>query len=80
MTIPAAPCSAVVDPTGAGDAHRAGLLLGLARGLDVPAAARLGAVSASFAIECMGTQEHSFSPSDFVQRYEAVFGSMPFAI
>jgi len=80
VTIPAAPCSAVVDPTGAGDAHRAGLLLGLARGLDVPAAARLGAVSASFAIECMGTQEHSFSPSDFVQRYEAVFGSMPFAL
>ena len=48
--------------------------------VDAEEAAKLGAVSASFAIECMGTQEHSFSPSDFVQRYEAVFGSMPFAL
>ncbi|MCR5170489.1 MAG: carbohydrate kinase family protein [Desulfovibrio sp.] len=80
LHIATAPCRVVADPTGAGDAHRAGLLFGLTRGLDVPEAAKLGAVSASFAIECMGTQEHSFSPADFVQRYEATFGAMPFAI
>ena len=80
VRVAAAPCREVVDPTGAGDAHRAGLLLGLSRGLGVPEAARLGAVSASFAIECMGTQEHVFTHSDFAQRYEATFGAMPFAL
>ena len=77
VQIPAAPCSRVADPTGAGDSHRAGLLLGLSRGLSVPEAAKLGSVSASYAIEQMGTQEHSFTREDFKQRYEAAYGPMP---
>lgn len=76
-TIPAAPCRAVADPTGAGDSERSGLLLGLARGLSVPEAARLGAVSASYCIECQGTQEHSFTKDEFAARYESAFGRMP---
>lgn len=78
VLVPAVPCAEVLDPTGAGDSQRSGLLLGLARGLPVPEAAKLGAVSASFAIECRGTQEHRFGREDFVQRYEAAFGPMPF--
>ena len=52
------PASQVLDPTGAGDAYRAGLLKGLALGLDWPEAARMGAVLASFCVEQQGTQEH----------------------
>ncbi len=71
------PIDKVLDPTGAGDAHRAGLIKGLVNGLAMPEAARLGSVSASFALEKLGTQEHMFTPADFCQRYEAVFGPMP---
>ncbi|SDF43357.1 carbohydrate kinase family protein [Desulfovibrio legallii] len=77
--IPAVPCDAVQDPTGAGDAHRAGLLKGLTHGLSMPEAARLGSVSASFALEKLGTQEHSYTPEQFRQRYEATFGPLPLA-
>ena len=75
--IPPVPVSQVVDPTGAGDAHRAGMLKGLMHGLPMPEAAKLGSVSAAFAIEKMGTQEHSYTPAEFRARYEASFGPMP---
>lgn len=77
LTLPAVPIASVVDPTGAGDAQRAGLLKGLALGLPLPEAARFGAVSASYAIEVLGTQEHKYSPQDFQARFEATFGPMP---
>lgn len=77
VRIPPVPVDKVVDPTGAGDAHRAGMIKGLTHGLSMPEAARLGSVSAAFAIEKMGTQEHSYSPAEFRQRYEAVFGPLP---
>jgi adenosine kinase len=50
-----------VDPTGAGDAYRAGLIAGLLKGLALPEAARWGAQCASKAIEAVGTQEHKIS-------------------
>lgn len=77
VLVPAVPVAAVEDPTGAGDAQRAGLLKGLAAGLSVPEAARLGSVSASFAIELLGTQEHSYTPAQFRQRYQKTFGELP---
>lgn len=81
VTIPAYPVENVVDPTGAGDAQRAGLLKGLANGLSVAEAAALGSISASFAIECLGTQEKSFSPEEFGWRYEKLFGKkLPISI
>lgn len=64
----------VVDPTGAGDAQRAGLLKGLAMGLGMAEAAKIGSVSASFAIEKLGTQEHEFGKPEFAERYERTFG------
>ena len=66
----------VTDPTGAGDAHRAGLLKGLTLGLSVAEAAKVGAACASFAIEEYGTQLHSFTPQSFMQRYTAAFGAL----
>ncbi len=75
--IPAAPAPGVVDPTGAGDAYRAGLIKGLILGLPWVTAARMGAVLASFAVEQQGTQEHQPEPADFWGRYAANFGPPP---
>ncbi|MDM7999369.1 MAG: carbohydrate kinase family protein [Dehalococcoidia bacterium] len=61
----------VVDPTGAGDSYRGGLLTGLARGLDVTTSARMGSVCASFAVECYGTQEYVFTREEFEDRLNA---------
>lgn len=58
----------VVDPTGAGDAYRAGLVKGLIEGRDINQCAIMGAVCASFAVECYGTQEYYFSLDDFKHR------------
>lgn len=80
VRIPAIPCDEVKDPTGAGDSHRSGLLKGLARGLDMPDAARVGAVSACYAIEQVGTQAHHFTWADFCRRYEDAFGPLPEAL
>lgn len=77
VMIPALKVDKVVDPTGAGDAQRAGLLKGLVHGLSVPEAAALGSISASFAIECLGTQEHRYSQQDFGKRYQKLFGAEP---
>ena len=78
--VPAIPCDGVKDPTGAGDSHRAGLLKGLVCGLEMPEAAKLGAVSACYAIEQLGTQEHHFSKDEFRKRYEASFGPLPITL
>lgn len=76
-TIPAVPARQVLDPTGAGDAYRAGLLFGLARDLPWNAAARLGAVLASFSVEQQGTQEHRLELAEFWERYRTHFGTPP---
>jgi len=72
--IPAAPARRVLDPTGAGDAYRAGVLKGLILKLPWDTAARSGAVLASFAVEQAGTQEHQVEISAFRQRYQQTFG------
>jgi adenosine kinase len=66
--------SNIIDPTGAGDAYRSGLLFGLLRGLPIEQCSRLGATAASYPIEHHGTQEHTFTIDQFRQRYEASFG------
>ncbi|MBF0552477.1 MAG: carbohydrate kinase family protein [Deltaproteobacteria bacterium] len=68
------PPDRVVDPTGAGDTYRAGLLKGLKEGMDTVDAARLGAVLASFAVEVQGTQEYRATRDTIGYRYEAAFG------
>lgn len=76
MTVPAAGVTDVVDPTGAGDAYRAGLVKGIALGSDLETAARMGAVAATYAIEKYGTQEHCFTYEDFSERYRMNFGEL----
>jgi len=58
----------VLDPTGAGDSYRGGLLSGLVRGLDIFESAKLGSTCASFAVECYGTQTYAFTSEDFRSR------------
>jgi adenosine kinase len=59
----------VSDPTGAGDAYRAGLIKGLLLGDDLQVAGQMASVVAAYAIEQHGTQEHSFTPEAFVERF-----------
>ena len=72
--IPPAKPEKVVDPTGAGDAFRSGLVLGMKRGFDWPVVGRLASLTAVYAIENAGTQSHSYTPAQFVERYVANFG------
>jgi adenosine kinase len=62
----------VIDPSGAGDAYRGGLLSGLVRGKSIKDAAMMGSTCASFAVECYGTQDYRFSPEEFNTRLSEV--------
>jgi adenosine kinase len=72
--IPAAQPRAEVDPTGCGDAYRAGLIHGLLRGLSWPMTGRIAALMGALKIESRGTQNHRFMPAEFAQRFEESFG------
>lgn len=74
--IQVAPCRPrkVTDPTGAGDAYRAGFLAGLERGYDIKTCAQMGSVAASYCIEHAGTQKHRFAKSGFRARYRKTYG------
>ena len=75
VSIPAIPRPhTLVDPTGAGDAYRGGLIKGLVSGKGLAESARLGTVCASFAIECQGTQEYGFTMDEFNARLRENFG------
>jgi adenosine kinase len=71
--IPSAKALVVSDPTGAGDAFRAGMIKGMVMGKDLITSAKMGAVCASFSVEHQGTQEHKFTEEDFWNRYQANF-------
>jgi len=68
INIPAIKPKQVVDPTGAGDSYRAGLIKGLIHGKNIEESAKMGSVCASFAIECYGTQEYHFTVAEFEER------------
>ncbi len=65
----------VVDPTGVGDAFRAGYLAGMAWLLDVERCAQLGCLLATYVVETVGTQEYQFSRSEFLQRFTDAYGA-----
>jgi len=62
-----------VDPTGAGDAYRAGLIKGLISGYDLEKTGRLAAVVSVYAVEKYGTQNHKFTFSQVKSRYRQNF-------
>ena len=68
--VPTGKARQVLDPTGAGDSFRGGLLTGLVRGKCIEECARMGSVCASFSVEYVGTQEYRFSADEFNERFE----------
>ncbi len=71
--IPIAKPESIVDPTGCGDAFRAGLLYGVMKGFDHVKACKVGALTAAYVIENSGTQSHKFKLKHFAKRYEENF-------
>ena len=64
--------SEIADPTGAGDAYRAGLILGMSKGFPLKLSAEIGALSATYALEVVGTQNHNFTIAEFVKRFRCL--------
>jgi adenosine kinase len=76
IDVPAIPPDRVADPTGVGDAYRGGFMKGLARQADLLTCARLGSVAATYALEHLGGNSHSYQWTEFVERYETHFGPL----
>ncbi len=76
IDVPAVPPDRIVDPTGVGDAFRGGLMKGLASGRSLEVSAKMGSVAATWALEHLGGTSHAYTWPEFVQRYEAHFGSL----
>jgi adenosine kinase len=72
--IPNAPVDAINDPTGCGDAYRAGLLYGLMNDIDWEVTGRIASLMGAIKIETAGTQNHRFTQHEFDQRFHAAFG------
>ena len=70
---PVVPPKEIVDPTGVGDAFRGGFLTGFSHGLDWDLCGKMGALAATYCLEAMGTQEHSYTPKEFVSRFREHF-------
>ena len=77
IDVPAAPTSHLADPTGGGDAYRAGLLTGLVRGYPWEVTCRLASLAATYAVEENGTMSHNYSLPQFAERYRKTFGDTP---
>ena len=75
MHIPAVPPERVVDPTGCGDAYRAGLLYGIANDLDWETTGRLASLLGSIKIAERGAQNHQFTRDQLAQRYRQAFNA-----
>ena len=74
VEVPAAPAKRELDPTGAGDAYRSGLVAGLLRGLDLYSAGCVASLAATHAVEHVGTIEHSYTRDEFCVRHRECFG------
>jgi adenosine kinase len=73
IEIPVAPAKALVDPTGCGDAYRAGLLYGLMNDMDWETTGRIAALMGAIKIEQAGTQNHFLPMEAFQARFEQAF-------
>jgi len=73
IKIPAAKPKNTSDPTGAGDAYRAGFVAGYLKGMDLKICGRMGALAAVYTVELYGTQTHKFTIDEFKRRYKENF-------
>ncbi len=74
VEIPPATPTAVVDPTGCGDAYRAGLIYGLLADLDWETTGRIASLMGAIKVSCKGTQHHFFLQEDFFTQFNKAFG------
>lgn len=74
IEVDSCPADSVDDPTGAGDAYRAGFFSAYIQGLGLRTCAQMGAVAATYAVENYGTQNHHFTREEFSKRYKETFG------
>ena len=77
IDIPPAKAGHVADPTGVGDAYRAGIIKGMLHGCSWETTGRLGSLAAVYVVEQRGTQSHHYTMSEFVARYRENFGAAP---
>jgi adenosine kinase len=77
QAIPSVKAAQVVDPTGCGDAYRAGLLYGIANDFDWPTTGRLASLLGSIKIAQRGAQNHQFTRDEISQRFREAFGRAP---
>ena len=75
--IPTVKASQVVDPTGCGDAYRAGLLYGIANDFDWPTTGRLASLLGTIKIAQRGAQNHQFTREEISQRFRETFARAP---
>lgn len=73
VRVPIAPAAEVRDPTGAGDAYRSGLVKGLLLGKELDVIGRLAGLTSTYVVEQVGTQEHCYTPEQFVERFNRSF-------
>jgi adenosine kinase len=77
LDIPSVEPGQILDPTGCGDAYRAGLLYGLANGFDWLTTGRLASLLGALKIASRGGQNHRFTREEIGERYRAAFGHRP---
>ena len=75
VTVPVVPADDAVDPTGAGDAFRGGLIKGVVGNLPIERAVQMGNVAGHYAVRILGTQQHSFTIDEFNAKLTENFGS-----
>jgi adenosine kinase len=80
VVIPPAPAERLGDPTGGGDAYRAGLFKGLMLGLPLEVAGRMGSLAATYSVERHGPQEQVYTADEFVSRFDDVFADFAGAV
>lgn len=74
VDVPAVLTARPIDPTGVGDAYRAGVMKGLALGLPWDVIGRMAGLAATYVLENHGPQNHHYTREEFVQRYRTHFG------
>ena len=74
LAVPVAPAIKIAEPTGVGDAFRAGFLSATSWGLGLERCAQVGALLATHVVETVGTQEYSFTSGSFLARLAKAYG------
>jgi len=77
LHIPVVQPKLLAEPTGVGDAYRAGLIKGLVHNMPWEVTGRVGSLAATYVLEQHGTQEHSYTRRQFMERYRQAFGDEP---